>query len=274
MTIKELPASLIAASKDILDESVEQHAALYEKYMMLGLRRFGVKRESQLNEIDRRALNAWVQVQLTEACSCGMNAESHMPNDDVFYTSTGEKRKELGEVSDEADDSEELDEVLDLTKGSEEDATKRAIDDFTKSDSKRFSGKSKEDRINMAIAAVKSARGTSKNEEVEVKNSDLKEGIAIEPDEVATNGAVAIGDAEAAKPVHVDVLRVASPTSGQNEFRLLLQYATHLAIKIYPTMDMPAAKTVTELKSLVDSMSFYNKEVEAALQLAIEMERE
>jgi hypothetical protein len=276
MTIKDLPASLIEASKTILDESVEQYTALYEKYMMLGLSRFGVKRESQLNEIDRRALSAWVQVQLSEAASCGMKVEDCMPNDEVFYTPTGEKKKELGEESDDEteSDSEELDEVMDLTKGSEEDATKRAIDDFTKSDSSRFEGKSKEDRIKMAIAAVKSARGTSKNEEVEKTDSKLNEGIAIEPDEVATNGAFAIGDAENAKPVHADILRDSNPVTAKNEFRLLLQYATKEAIKIYPSMDMPAATSIADLKTVVESMPFYNKEVEDALNVAMQVERE
>lgn len=272
MTLKDLPASLIEASKTILDESVEQYAALYEKFMMMGLQRFGVKRESQLNELDRRALNAWVQVHLSEACACGMKSEDHMPNDDVFYGANGEKRTDLGEDSDEG--SEELDEVMDLTKGSEEDATKRAIDDFTKSDSARFEGKSKKERIKMAIAAVKSARGTSKTEEVEKPEVELKEAIAIEPDEVATNGAVAMGNVDEAKPIHADVLRDASSETGKNEFRLLLQYATKDAVKIYPSMDMPASSTVAALKATAESMPFYNTEVETALKLAMEMERE
>lgn len=272
MTIKDLPASLIEASKNILDESVEQYTALYEKFMMMGLQRFGVKRESQLNELDRRALNAWVQVHLSEACACGMKSEDHMPNDEVFYGADEKKREDLGEESDES--SEELDEVMDLTKGSEESATKRAIDDFTQSDSARFEGKSKKERIKMAIAAVKSARGISKNEEVEKPENELKEGIAIEPDEVATNGAVAMGDAENAQPIHVDVLRDASPETAKNEFRLLLQYATKDAVKIYPPMNMPAAKTISALKAVVESMPFYNKEVETALQLAMEVEKE
>lgn len=241
MSIKELPESLIEASKDILDESAEQYSALHERFMMLGLKRFGVKRESQLNEIDRRALNAWVQVHLAEASSCGMSYEDHMPNDEVFYNSDGEQRTDLGEEeesdeSDESDETDELDEALDSTKGSEE-----------------VEAKEKED---------------------ESEKSEIKESIAIDTDGVATNGAVAVGDAEKAEPVHVDILRTSTPAENVCEFRLLLQYATHKAIQIYPPMDMPAAKTASELKTLVESMPFYNKEVQNALQLAIEMEKE
>ena len=50
-------------------------------------------------------------------------------------------------------------EKLDLTSGSEQDAIKRAIGDFLKSDEPQFKGKSKQEIIKMAIAAVKSARG-------------------------------------------------------------------------------------------------------------------
>jgi hypothetical protein len=276
MSFKELPASLIEASKNILDESVEQYSALYEQYMALGLQRFGVKRESQLNELDRKALSAWVQVHLDEACSCGYKMETHMPNDEVFYNSSGEPRKDLEENSESDEDSEELDEVLNLKKGSKESATKRAIDDFLQSDNPRFAGKSKEDKIKMAIAAVNQARGTSTNEEIESSESEkeeIKENIAIRPDEVATNGAVAAGSVMKAEPIHADVLKTSSVDNGA-EFRILLQYATHNGIKIYPTMDMPAAKTVGELKTLVEPMSFFNKEVEKALQLAMEIERE
>ena len=49
-------------------------------------------------------------------------------------------------------------EELDLTSGTEQEAIKRAIDDFIKSDAPQFAGKSKDERIKMAIAAVKDAR--------------------------------------------------------------------------------------------------------------------
>lgn len=282
MTFKELPTSLIEASKNILDESVDQYAALHERFMLLGLQRFGVKREAQLNEIDRKALHSWVQIQLFEACTCGMKSEDHMPGDSVFYNSSGEMKKELDETDDtESSDSEELDEVLNLTKGSEEDATKRAIDDFIKSDSARFEGKSKKERIKMAIAAVKSARGISKNEEVEKPESELKEAIAIEPEDVATNSAVAVGNSMEAMPKHADVIKDSVPTEGKVEYRLLLQYTTngdtyggapHKGTHIYPAMSLPGANTIDALKNIVEGMPFYNKVVEKALEAAKEAE--
>lgn len=283
MTFKELPKSLIEASKTILDESVEKHAALHEKYKMLGLRRFGVKRESQLNEIDLRALNSWIQVQLYEATMCGINSEDHMPGDEIFYNASGERKKTLDETDNEdsSTDTEEVDEVIDLTKGSKESATKKAIDDFVKSDAPQFSGKSKEERIDMAIAAVNAARGTTKKEEVEPSEVELKENIAIEPDDVATNTAVAVGNSMNAQPKHADVLKDSSPTEGKKEYRLLLQYATngdtyggapHKGTHIYPAMSLPGADSLDALKSIVEGMPFYNKVVEKALEVAKEAE--
>jgi len=278
MSFKELPASLVEASKTILDESESQYISLYENYMRLGLQRFGVKRESQLNELDRKALASWVQIQLHEACACGILPEDHMPGDNVLYSASGEMKKDLGEdESADTDDSEELDEVMDLTKGSEESATKRAIDDFIKSDSARFEGKTKKEKIKMAIAAVKSARGISKNEEVEKPETELKEAIAIEPEEVAKNSAVAVGDSSKAMPKHADVIKDSVPTEGKVEYRLLLQYAingdsmnkgTHL----YPAMSLPGASSIDNLKSVVEGMPFYNDVVEKALEAAKEAE--
>jgi hypothetical protein len=273
MTFKDLPKSLVEASKGILDDSMAQYSALVDKYTHLGLKRFGVKRESQLCESDRKALSAWVQVKLEESCACQLTNEDCMPNDEVFYTSSGEKRKEFGS---ENEDEKELDEVIDMTKGSEDEAIKRAIDDFVKSDAPQFSGKSKDERIDMAIAAVNAARGTSTSEEVEAEKEteELKEGIAIEPDEVHTNGAVAAGSVMKAEPIHADVLRDCSPTDGKKEYRILLQYATHNGIKIYPEMPKSGASTLDELKSLAKEMPFYNKKVEDAIEAAKGAERE
>lgn len=282
MTFKELPTSLIEASKKILDESVEKYSVLHERFMLLGLRRFGVKREAQLNEIDRKALHSWIQIQLFEACSCCMKSEDHMPGDEVFYKTSGEVKKELDENdSQNSSDIEDIDEVLDLTKGSEDEATKKAIGDFIKSDSARFEGKSKEERIKMAIAAVKSARGASKNEEVEKPDTELKEAIAIEPEDVATNGAVAVGNSMEAQPKHADVIKDSVPTQGKVEYRVLLQYATngdtyggapHKSTHIYPAMSLPGASSIDALRSIVESMPFYNKVVEKALEAAKEAE--
>lgn len=271
MTFKDLPKSLVEASKGILDDSIAEYNSLVDKYTHLGLKRFGVKRESQLAESDRRALNAWIQVKLNESCECQSVVEDCMPNDEVFYGADGNKKKEFGE-----DANVEVNEKIDLKKGSEDEATEKAIDDFVDSDAPQFSGKSKEERIDMAIAAVNAARGTSKNEEVEGENSEkeLKEGIAIEPDEVATNGAVAAGSVMKAMPIHADVLRDCSPADGKKEYRILLQYATHNGIKIYPSMDMPGSSTIEQLKSLAIEMPFYNKNVEDALEAAKGAERE
>jgi len=426
MSFKSLPSSLIDASKDVMDVSKEEYYSLLEKYTRMGLERFGVKRELQLCESDRRALHAWIQVQLSETYNSQNFYESHMPGDDILYTDDGEMKKDLGEevagwiasyqgkkleivkdrdakdlytakmfaiqklkvpkskqgylaikpaynesVNEEmtaqdvvkselekmgksldeltpeekkelfnkVDDlvkakneiaenfksgdkvvykshktqeefvgivqnqkgaqtysvklnrtgktvdarvselrlgtslkEENVSEVLDLTKGTEEEAIKIAIDDFLKSDAPQFKGKTKEEKIDMAIAAVKQARGTSIKEEVEA-------------DDVATNGAVAVGDAMTADPVHADIVKDSFPAEGRFEYRLLLQYATggdvfmgapYEGTHLYPPMSLPGANSISELKSLVEAMPFFNNVVERVLDrhLSDEMEKE
>jgi len=489
MSFKSLPSSLIDASKDVMDVSKEEYYSLLEKYTRMGLERFGVKRELQLCESDRRALHAWIQVQLSETYNSQNFYESHMPGDDILYTDDGEMKKDLGEevagwiasyqgkkleivkdrdakdlytakmfaiqklkvpkskqgylaikpaynesvqeemtaqdvvkselekmgksldeltpeekkeLFNKVDDlvkakneiaenfksgdkvvykshktqeefvgivqnqkgaqtysvklnrtgktvdarvselrlgtslknenyakgewivydgkkkkilrktkspeeakkiikmldrlgkysdlgmisvdhpnaksflktlkEEDISEVLDLTKGTEEEAIKIAIDDFLKSDAPQFKGKTKEEKIDMAIAAVKQARGTSIKEEVEA-------------DDVATNGAVAVGDAMTADPVHADIVKDSFPAEGRFEYRLLLQYATggdvfmgapYEGTHLYPPMSLPGANSISELKSLVEAMPFFNNVVERVLDrhLSDEMEKE
>ena len=385
MSFKSLPKSLIEASKDVMDVSKEEYNFLLEKYVRMGLERFGVKRELQLCESDRRALHAWIQIQMDESCGCGEFDESHMPGDDILYTDDGEMKKDLGEEESEesleekltdgcfppelckvagwiafyqgkkleiikdkdakdlysakvfaiqklkvpkskqgylaikpaynesvneemtaqdvvkselekmgksldeltpeekkelfnkVDDlvkakDESIAEVLDLTSGTEQEAIKRAIDDFLKSDAPQFKGKTKEEKIDMAIAAVKQARGTSIKEETEA-------------DDVATNGAVAVGDAMTADPVHADIVKDSVPDEGRFEYRLLLQYATggdvfmgapYEGTHLYPPMSLPGANSISELKSLVEAMPFFNSVVERVLDahLSDEMEQE
>jgi len=520
MSFKTLPKSLVDACVEVSSERNEDYAQLTAYYMAEGLKKFGVKRESQLGENDRVALNSWVQIKIDEACSlCKMGEEDHMPGDDVLYTDDDEMMQDLGEDDDltasdvvkaeldamgksldeltpeekkelfnkvddlitaknesyakgewiiyddttnkilrraknakeakkimnmldnlgkykdlgmisvehpaakqmlkslkEAKDSYKvidpkklskgdvvdrliakgsggigskvrytnaevistgsgkpefratdekgktrmvsprdviqvlMKEVLDLTSGTEEEAIKRAIDDFLKSDAPQFKGKTKEEKINMAIAAVKSARGTARNEDLELEyveeglsakqismlrdawgdiktidpNSagykklinflnklpqhqlkalskaninfvsmlaknrisenitediDLSQEEQSDADDVATNGAVAVGDAMSAEPIQADVIKDTTPTDGTHEFRLLLQYATSgdvfvggpfQATHIYPPLSFPAASSVKELSDLIDGMPFFNRVVEKAIETAME----
>ena len=49
------------------------------------------------------------------------------------------------------------------------------------------------------------------DEEDDEKKDELKEAIALGPDEIATNGAVGVGDASIALPIHADVITDSSP---------------------------------------------------------------
>lgn len=396
MSFKSLSKSLVDACAEVFSERNTSHENMKAYYMAEGLKKFGVKRETQLSEEDRIALHSWVQTVIAEACSCGDYSEHHMPGDDIFYANDGEMKKDLGEEDEEdiaiseilegeesekdsieekladgcfppglckvagwiavyqgrkleiikdkdakdlysakvfaiqklkvpkskqgylaikpaynesvqeemtaqdavkselekmgksldeltpeekkelfnkVDDlvkakGESVSEALDLTSGTEEEAIKRAIDDFLKSDAPQFKGKTKEEKIDMAVAAVKQARDTSKNEE-------LKEEADSEADDISTNGAVAVGNAMLADPVNADIIKYSVPTDGTFEYRILLQYATggdiflgapYEGTHIYPPLSLPGTKSLEDLKSLVEDMPFYNSVVERTIE--------
>lgn len=168
------------------------------------------------------------------------------------------------------DEKSGLDEVLDLTSGSEQDAIQRAIRDFIKSDAPQFKGRTKEERIDMAIAAVKDARGTSKK---------MNEAVALDPEDLDTNGAIAVGNAMDADPIAADVIRDVV-AQGKTEYRLLLQYATggeiflgapYEGTHIYPPVSMPGASSIKMLRDMIEDMPFYNRVVEKALKNALDL---
>lgn len=134
MSILDLSKSLVDAVNSVIKTDNEESVKLNEKIVKDGLSNFGVSSVAELSELDQKKLASWVQRKLEEASCCGCK---------------------------------NVKEVLDLTSGTEEEAIKRAIDDFLKSDAPQFDGKSKDEIIDMAVAAVKSARGTATKEKQE-----------------------------------------------------------------------------------------------------------
>ena len=245
MSLRDLPKSLIDAVCEVVADSSEKRQNLITQLRAEGLRRYGVKRESQLTESDQKALYAWVQMKLEEA-SCGCEhdttTEDHMPGDDVLYNKDGEMKKQMDE-----DDTADKD---------------YDGDGEVESSSDEYLG-SKDKAIKAAMKSEEETDEVSEEDEI-----DLSENVAILPDQLATNGAVAVGNATLAKPKHADVIHDTDPVSGVTEYRLLLQYATNEGTRIYPPTSLPGAKSVSDLRTLVDGLPEFNEAVDTALAAA------
>jgi hypothetical protein len=109
-----------------------------------------------------------------------------------------------------------------------------------------------------------------KKKEIDEEDSEdaLKESVALFADEIATNGAVAVGDASLALPKHADVIRDSSPLEGTHEYRLLIQFVTNEGTQIVPPTSLPGSPTVSELRTLVAGLPYYNEKIEDALLAA------
>jgi hypothetical protein len=280
MSILDLSKSLIDAVNYVIDAHNKDSSKLYDKTLSEGLKKFKVSSISELSEEEQKSLHSWIQLQLQEASCCGCDKmKEELSADDVVKAELEKMGKSLGELSPEEKKelfnkvevkvkakNESINEVLDLTSGTEEEAIKRAIDDFLKSDAPQFKGKSKNEIIDMAVAAVKQARGTSRK--------NVKEGIETEPEDIATNGAVGVTDPEKQMPVHVDVLKDRHHNKDELQYRLFVQFNVNDIPKIVPPPALPGASSIEELRELVSGMSWYGQEVEDALTNALDIPSE
>lgn len=227
MPINDLPKSLIDSVVEVVTKSAENQNKLLEKIVLEGLEKFGVKSVSELSEGDQKAFHAWTQLRLTEAdCHCGSEVEEDdMPGDSVYHD------------------------------GGDEDAgKKKEIDEDEKAD-KDHDGDgevetSSQEYLGAKDKAIKAA---------------MKESVALGSDEIATNGAVGVGNALLAQPKHADVIHDTDPYSGVTQYRLLLQYATNEGTRIYPPVSLPGAASIADLRTLVEGLPEFNEAIDAAL---------
>lgn len=259
MSLKDLPKSLVDSVSQILNQSNSEYQKLKSNITAEGLKAFGVKSVSELTEAQQRQFYAWAQKRLSEsACGCGDAAnvtEDDMPGDDVFHKDGehSEKKKEM----------------------SEEDKAEKDFD----GDGKIESGEdeylgSRDKAIKAAIAkeeAEEDKKADEVSEEDQVELDDIKEEIAILPNQVATNGAVGVRDAEAALPVHADVLRDTNAADGSTELRLFVQWSTNVMPQIIPPPSIPGAATIDALRGLVEGLPFYCDVIESALVAAADV---
>jgi hypothetical protein len=97
------------------------------------------------------------------------------------------------------------------------------------------------------------------------EKKDLGESVALEADEIATNGAVGVADATQALPKHADVIQDTDPYTGTTQYRLLIQYATNNGTQIYPPVSLPGAVSVADLRTLVQGLPEFNEAIDQAL---------
>jgi len=272
MSFKTLSQSLIDSVTQTVKTRNLEKIELKRNLIAQGLRKFGVKKISQLNESDYRALHAWVETKIYEACSCGGAYEDHMPGDEVLYN----MKKSL----DEQDASDVVKAELEkMGKTLGELSPEEKKDLFNKVDSLVKAKNEQADKDYDGDGEIESSEDEYLgSKDAAIKKAMQSESIAFEPDEIATNKAVAVGSAMSADPIAADIIKDSVTTKGAVEYRLLLQYATggeiflgapYEGTHIYPPTSMPGASSIEMLRDMIEAMPFYNKVVEKALDKAL-----
>jgi hypothetical protein len=283
MPINDLPKSLVDSVIEVVTKSEENHNTTIQRIVSEGLAHFGVTCISELSEGDQKALHAWTQIRLAEeGCSCGSQEveEDDMPGDAPFHKDgdeDGEEKKDLGESV--VLSKSKVTSLIKTTFGS---STKLADYDLGLDGEVYFDFEAK--KINASVSEVlgrgweaevrlnsnASKETTVKDKTVEgllkkISTSKLNESVALEADEIATNGAVGVADATQALPKHADVIQDTDPYTGTTQYRLLIQYATNNGTQIYPPVSLPGAVSVADLRTLVQGLPEFNEAIDQAL---------
>lgn len=247
-SIRTLPKSLVAAASEVVSNSEKAVIKIRSRLYSKGLKKFGVSDKSQLTESQLKALHSWVQIKLDEAaCHCD---EDDMPGDAPYHKDgdeDAEKKKELDEGE----------------------AAQSAVDAELKKLGKTLGELSPEEKKDLFKRV--DARVDAKNE---ASDCDIYEGVSLEADEIATNGAVGVTDAEEQLPVHADVLRDSSPVDGKTELRLFVQFNTNTLPVIVPPVTLPGAPTLDALRDIVEALPFFCDVCERALAAAADLPHE
>lgn len=110
--------------------------------------------------------------------------------------------------------------------------------------------------------------------EEDSEDDELSESVALEADEIATNGAVGVTNADEQLPVHVDVIRDSNPSNGTTEYRLFAQFNTNTLPQIVPPVVLPGAPTLDALRDVVEGLPWYCDECARALADAADVPHE
>ena len=250
-SISNLPKSLVSAVSDVVTRSEQATINTRNRIFNEGLKRFGVSSIAELTETDAKALYSWVQSKLQEAsCGCGEDVtEDDMPGDSVYHKDDDESAEKKTEIDESSDQKKKI--KAELAK------LKKELDDVIASSD--ANGTWPEKKIISLFTKMKNLTD---------KKNSLKESVALEADEIATNGAVGVTDADEQLPVHADVLRDSSPVDGKTEFRLFVQFNTNTLPLIVPPVTLPGAPTIDALRDVVEGLPFFCDVCERALSVA------
>jgi hypothetical protein len=250
MSLRNLPKSLIDSVQSVLTSSSVQKSQIYSQVCAEGLKHFGVTSLKDLTEAELKAFHAWTQIRLAEAgCHCNVD-EDDMPGDAPYHKGGNEN----------ADKKTELDEG---------DAAQAAVSAELKKLGKtlgELSPEEKKELFNKVDAHV-----DAKNED---SDRDVYESVSLEADEIATNGAVGVTDADEQLPVHADVLKDSTPVEGKTEYRLFVQFNTNTLPVIVPPVTLPGAPTIDALRDIVEGLPFFCDVCERALSAAADLPHE
>jgi hypothetical protein len=246
MSFKNLPNSLVDSVSEIMSKSVQEDTKLVNDVVSEGLQQYGVSTIADLSEADKKALHSWAQKEIELRRTLRLLGET---------SST--------EVAAEDCDCE--------TAPVEE----RCWDGYEPTPGKKAYEKGscqKEDEVRTSDLAKTAVQNSWKEEaeedEEKPEEEEIKEAIAIAPDELAHNKAVGVRDATKAHPVQADVIRDSSPVNGTTEFRMLVQFPTNERCVIVPPPTLPGAPTVSALKEIVEGLPYYCETITRALDAA------
>ena len=295
MSLKTLPKSLIAAAAEVFDQDAQRADNLTRTLAKESLSFFNVSDVSTLTESDIKAMHSWVtkeferRMALTEAeCTCGATmaeddkADADHDGDGEIESGSAEylgaKDKAIKAAMKNEDDSEEVSENDEVDLDEEDDVdlsegvTYQVFVDnkLESSHSSQSDAKQRVDQISWSYKNrtkepfMRDNKSAKPKIEIKVKN-DVKESVALSADDIATNGAVGVGDASLATPKHADVIKDSSPLDGTSQYRMLVQFATNTGTQIVPSASLPGAPTVEALREIVEGLPYFNDVMDAAL---------
>lgn len=307
MSIKNLPKSLIDSVIEVVTDSNDKQAKLFDKIVSEGMKKFGIKDVSTISEEELKALYAWTQIKLTESsCSCGHDlSEDDMPGDSVYHKNDDEnaaKKKEIDEdekANKDHDGDGEVETSSQEYLGARDKAIKSAMKETTYNDSVKEGRmpsaviKHKQKLAHMPDAEFAKLYSHMNDEKLksmawghgygkdslqyvnkmlrgknELNKLKITENVAIAPHELATNGAVGVTDPTTQMPIHADVLKDSNPVDGSHEYRLFVQFNTNGLPVIIPSPVLPGAPTVDALREIVEGLPYFGDTIERALQTA------
>lgn len=295
MSIKDLPKSLIQATEEVISSSSKHTTNLSKKIFSEGLKKFKVSDVNELSEKDQKAFFSWAQNEFNKRHSNIKVVKESMSDQEKFsalkvvphvqsrYMDGGKtiSLELMGKELATKINLKNISQSVFITPEGERLLKSKGITSLDKTlkmrifDEESSCGceKMQEDDMPGDDVFHKDGEASEKKKEMDESSEveDIKEHIAISPDELAVNGAVGCTDADSQMPIHVDILKDTSPIDGKTELRLFVQFNTNSLPTIIPPVVLPGAPNINALREIVEDLPIFGDEVEKALVNFIDM---